>query len=76
MTKHKYTKDALVVSSCYARQCHPETCGCGDKEGATMDMVQDHNGRWSYSVIEYGNYNDLVAVLEEMKENFRSKICV
>jgi len=29
---YKINKKATITSSCYDRQCHPETCCCGNDE--------------------------------------------
>lgn len=49
-----YSKYALVVSSCQARKCHPETCCCDDQEGAIMDYKKSYNGHDYFGVIKYG----------------------
>jgi len=38
------TDKAIAVSSCQAKQCHPETCCCNYGEGAILDYIQIKTG--------------------------------
>jgi hypothetical protein len=65
---HKLTKGALVVSSCHARNCHPETCCCRDGEGAIMDYQDNGRGGQYYGVVQYGYRPDLETIVAQAKQ--------
>jgi len=66
----KLSNKAIVVSSCSARQCHPETCCCGDNEAAIMDYIDydDKSGRQYYGTIMYGDRDELETILNFSKD--------
>lgn len=68
--EHKYTKDCIVVSSCYARMCHPETCCCDDNEAAIMDYKESFRaGHTYFGVVEYGARSGLERKVKEIKKH-------
>ena len=67
MGAHKITKNALAVSSCYARQCHPETCCCSEGEGAIMDYKDNGRGGTYWGVVRWGYYAELERIVKDAK---------
>jgi hypothetical protein len=59
----EYSNRAVIIPSCLARHCHPETCTCRDNEAAIMDYRPFPNGTTSgvetWQVVKYGLWNDL-----------------
>ena len=70
------TDRAIVVSSCQARRCHPETCCCSDNEGAIMDYKPIGSGirakELYFGVVKYGNRESLEREVKESKLDSRS----
>ena len=68
---HIYTKDALVVSSCQAKKCHPETCCCRENEGAIIDYKKitygAAKGQTYFGIVKYGNTTELELELKYHK---------
>jgi len=65
---HKLTNEAMVVSSCQARQCHPETCCCRDGEAAIMDYIADGRRGKYYGIVQYGRCDFLNKILKDAKD--------
>ena len=59
-----YTKSAIIVSSCQARNCHPETCCCDEDEYAIMDYKKYEHHEY-YGVVCYGTKIQLQKMLNE-----------
>jgi hypothetical protein len=65
-----------IMSSCYARQCHPETCCCRDKEMAVITTIREdeyyENNGYNPKLIDvtvfYGNKNECEKFIEEHKD--------
>lgn len=72
MCEHSYSDKAQIVSSCYARRCHPETCCCDDDEYAIMDYSV-YQGHSYYGVIRYGTKRELTMILEPETANGESQ---
>ncbi len=65
MTEHKFTKKAIIVSSCHARQCHPETCCCRDDEYAINDYIKGGNHRTYWGTAYWGTKAECEDMLKE-----------
>ena len=62
--KFNPNKPYLIVSSCYARQCHPETCCCDYNEYALQQEVVTENYLgmscgYHYTTLMYGAKEDI-----------------
>lgn len=45
----------IIVSSCQARQCHPETCCCDDNEFAVKGYgISEYNKQRYFGTLFYG----------------------
>ena len=72
--EYKVNKTAMVVSSCFARQCHPETCCCDDDEYAIQQEVQtiNHLGMYCgyhWTTIAWGTRKELEDHLEKNRKS-------
>jgi len=70
--KYKISKKAHIVSSCYDRQCHPETCCCGDDEYALQQEVETKNYLdmvcgYHFATVERGTKKELQDYMESLK---------
>ena len=69
---HIYTNHALIISSCQARQCHPETSCCRKGEGAIKDYIEItegiRKGETYYGIIKYGNRKELEEELKQCRK--------
>lgn len=70
---HIYTNKAQIVSSCTARQCHPETCCCRTGEAAIMDYIPItsgfRKGETYYGVVTSGDRKELKRLLQLKPKN-------
>jgi hypothetical protein len=69
---YKINKKAHIVSSCYARQCHPETCCCGDDEYFLQQEVEYLNylgmvSCYHFDNVAYGTKKELEDYMESLK---------
>jgi hypothetical protein len=60
---------AMIVSSCYARKCHPETCCCDDDEYALYQEVETKNYLgmtcgYHFTAVGWGTKEELTEFLQ------------
>ena len=57
----------IIVNSCLARQCHPETCCCAKNEYAVKGY-DIHNHKRYYGTLFYGTLEECEQFMKLYKE--------
>lgn len=70
--KFNPNKPYTIVSSCYARQCHPETCCCDYNEKALQQEVETKNHLnmhcgYHYTTFLYGSEEKINSYINNSK---------
>ena len=68
--KYNPNKPSIIVSSCYARQCHPETCCCDDDEYFVQQEVETRN---SLGMVCGYHYTNIATGTKQELEDFVNK---